>query len=161
METFRPWPATVIRSYYEHPPDRGQGIRALRAGAWRNELIDLSPSVVHLCALSLDATCTVVQERTRLRRHLLQHFRTPATEVLLRDLVHHHLQELLVLDPSVTIVMHIRDYVLDFLLLWFETQRAHRRLHFLGVDGATAVGVKEVERLFDLLHTILAHGIRA
>ena len=38
METFRPWPATVIRSYYEHPPDRGQGIRALRAGASRNEL---------------------------------------------------------------------------------------------------------------------------
>ena len=24
---------------------------------------DLSPRVVHLCALSLDATCTVVQER--------------------------------------------------------------------------------------------------
>ena len=23
METFRPWPATVIRSYYEHPPDSG------------------------------------------------------------------------------------------------------------------------------------------
>ena len=35
------------------------------------------------------------------------------------------------------------------------------RLHFLGVDGATAVGVKEVERLFDLLHTILAHNAGA
>ena len=38
METFRPWPATVLRYYYEHPLDRGQGICALRAGAWRNAL---------------------------------------------------------------------------------------------------------------------------
>ena len=52
METFRPWPARISLRRR-----RGQGISALRAGAWRNELIELSPSVVHLCALSLDAAC--------------------------------------------------------------------------------------------------------
>merc|ERR1719160_413717 len=63
----------------------------------------------------------------------------------------HHLQELLVLDRPAAVVIHIRDHLLDLLLLRLETQRAHRHLQLLGVDGATPVGVEEVERLLDLL----------
>merc|ERR1719450_1212939 len=74
----------------------------------------------------------------------------------LQDLVLHHLQELLVLDRPAAIVIDIRDHLLDLLLLRFETQRAHRDLQLLGVDGATAVSVKEVEGLLDLLLLLLS-----
>ena len=46
METFRPWPARISLRRR-----RGQGISALRAGAWRNELIE------HLRVLSICVRC--------------------------------------------------------------------------------------------------------
>merc|ERR1719515_311916 len=71
--------------------------------------------------------------------------------VPVQDLVRHHLQELLVLDRPAAVVVDIRDHLLDLLLLWLETQSAHRHLQLLGVDRATTVGVKEVEGLLDFL----------
>ena len=71
-------------------------------------------------------------------------------------LVRHHLQEFLVFDRPAAIVIHIRDHLPDLLFLRLETQRAHRHLQLLGVDGATAVGVEEVEGLLDLLLLLLS-----
>merc|ERR1719387_1172954 len=51
--------------------------------------------------------------------------------VPVQDLVRHHLQELLVPDRPAAIVIHIRDHLLDLLLLRFETQSAHRKLIFM------------------------------
>merc|ERR1719217_1795801 len=71
-------------------------------------------------------------------------------------ILRHHLQEFLVLDRPAAIVIDVRDHLLDLLLLRFETQSAHRNFELLGVDGATAVGVEEVEGLLDLLLLLLS-----
>ena len=49
------------------------------------------------------------------------------------------------------VLVDVGDHLLDLLLLRLEAERAHRHLQLLGVDGARAVRVEEVERLADLL----------
>merc|ERR1711977_811371 len=102
-----------------------------------------------LQVLEGDLSCLVVIEEPECLQDLV--LRIPV-----QDLVRHHLQELLVLDRPAAIVIHIRDHLLDLLLLRFETQSAHRNFELLGVDGATAVGVEEVEGLLDLLLLLLS-----
>merc|ERR1712046_517014 len=101
-----------------------------------------------LQVLEGDLSCLVVIEKTE----CLQDF---VLWVPVQNLVRHHLQELLVLDRPAAIVIDVRDHPLDLLFLRFESQGAHRDLQLFGVDGATAVGIKEVERLLDLLLLLL------
>ena len=57
----------------------------------------------------------------------------------------HHFQELLEVDGPGAILIDIGDHFLDFLLFRLETEGAHGDLEFLGVDGATAVRIEQVE----------------
>mmetsp|Transcript_105635 Transcript_105635/g.128920 ORF Transcript_105635/g.128920 Transcript_105635/m.128920 type:complete len:240 (-) Transcript_105635:36-755(-) len=71
--------------------------------------------------------------------------------IAVQDLVGHHLQELLITNGAGAIIIHIRDHLLNFLLLWLETQGPHGHLQLLGVDLATAIGVEQIEGLLNLL----------
>merc|ERR1719375_1964512 len=71
--------------------------------------------------------------------------------VAIQDLVGHHLEELLVLDRPAAIVVDIGDHLLDLFLLRLEAEGTHGDLELLGVDGARAIGVEQVEGFFDLL----------
>ncbi|CAH0371854.1 unnamed protein product, partial [Pelagomonas calceolata] len=75
--------------------------------------------------------------------------------VLLAHLRRHHLEELREVDRAGPVLVDVRDHLLDLLLLRLEAQRAHRHLQLLGVDGARAVRVEEVERLANLLLLLL------
>merc|ERR1719498_1280852 len=90
----------------------------------------------------------VIEEPERLQDLVLR--------IPVQDLVRHHLQELLVFDRSTAIIIHIRDHLLNLLLLRLETQSAHRHLQLLGVDGTAAVRVKEVEGLLDFLFLLFS-----
>jgi hypothetical protein len=46
-------------------------------------------------------------------------------------------------------------YLVDGLVLGFEAQRLHGSLELLGVNGAAAIGVEQVERLANLLDLFL------
>merc|ERR1712085_192471 len=82
-------------------------------------------------------------------------FQDLVLRITIQDLVRHHLQELLVPYRPAPVVVHVRDHLLDLLLLWLEAESAHRDLQLLGVDLAGAVRVEQVERLLDLLLLLL------
>ena len=63
----------------------------------------------------------------------------------------HHGEELLEVDGAVTILIDVRDHLLDFILVRFETKSTHRNLKFLRVDGSAPIGVKQVKRFANLL----------
>lgn len=67
----------------------------------------------------------------------------------------HHLQELIKVDSSGSVLVNIRDHLLDLLLLRLKTKGAHGNLEFLGVNGTGAIGIEEVKGLTDLLLLLL------
>merc|ERR1711874_953094 len=75
--------------------------------------------------------------------------------VTVQDFVRHHFQELFVSNRAASVIVNIRDHLLDLLLLWLEAQSAHRHLQLLRVDLSGAVGVEEVKGLLDLLLLLL------
>ena len=75
--------------------------------------------------------------------------------VLLRHLVAHQHHEAVQTQLTAALLVHLCDHLLDLLLPWLKAQRAHRHLQLLGVDGARAVRVEEVERLANLLLLLL------
>merc|ERR1719337_261328 len=75
--------------------------------------------------------------------------------VAIQDLVRHHLEELFVLDGTTAIVVDVRDHLLNLFLLGLEAKSAHGNLELLGVDRARAIGIKQIEGLFDFLLLLL------
>merc|ERR1719213_903848 len=51
--------------------------------------------------------------------------------VSVKNLMSHHLEELLVLDGPASIIIDIRDHLLDLLLLWLKAEGAHGYLKLL------------------------------
>merc|ERR1719453_250028 len=76
--------------------------------------------------------------------------------ITIQNLVGHHLQELFVLDGAASVIIDIGDHLLNLLFLWLESKGAHGDLQLLGIDGARAIGIKEVKGLLDLLLLLLS-----
>merc|ERR1719191_2346616 len=162
----RPWSRPSLRAVI-HVPLRRSNNSSEEVGLLHD------PQELFLVDLAVTVTICLVDHLLELLiRHPLPKLLSHALQVLegdlprlvvveepecLQDLVLRvPVQDLLVLDRPAAIVIHIRDHLLDLLLLRFETQSAHRNFELLGVDGATAVGVEEVEGLLDLLLLLLS-----
>ena len=76
--------------------------------------------------------------------------------VLLTHLGDHDVEKLMKVDAARVIFVEVADQVLQLLLRWFKTERAECHLEFLGLDGAGAGGVEQVEGLLDFLLLRLA-----
>merc|ERR1719515_85812 len=119
------------------------------------------PQELFLVDLAVTVTICLVDHLLELLiRHPLPKLLSHALQVLEGDLPRlvvveepECLQDLVLRVPVQDLVRH---HLLDLLLLRFETQSAHRNFELLGVDGATAVGVEEVEGLLDLLLLLLS-----
>merc|ERR1719188_1334796 len=68
----------------------------------------------------------------------------------------HHLQELFVFDSTTSVVINVRNHLLNLLLLWFKTQRTHGNFKLLGIDGARPIGVEVIEGFLDFLLLLLS-----
>merc|ERR1719261_48382 len=76
--------------------------------------------------------------------------------VTIQDLMCHHLQEFFIFNGTTAIVVDVRDHLLDFLLFGFEAECTHGHLELFGINGAGAIGIKEIESLFDFLLLFLS-----
>eukprot|EP00356_Strombidium_inclinatum_P012781 CAMPEP_0170493156 /NCGR_PEP_ID=MMETSP0208-20121228/13444_1 /TAXON_ID=197538 /ORGANISM="Strombidium inclinatum, Strain S3" /LENGTH=148 /DNA_ID=CAMNT_0010769039 /DNA_START=45 /DNA_END=486 /DNA_ORIENTATION=+ len=74
--------------------------------------------------------------------------------VLVAHTSSHHVEELFKIDASALVLVEVRDHLEDSLVLGFEPEGLHGSTELLGVDGATSVGVEQVEGFLDLLNFV-------
>ena len=68
------------------------------------------------------------------------------------------LSHLLKVNLSTPVLINIPDHLVNCLVLRLKPKRLHGSLELLGVNGATAISIKQVERLADLLDLLLAEA---
>ncbi len=63
----------------------------------------------------------------------------------------HHLEELVEVDGTRTILVDVSDHLFNLLLLGLKTKSAHGNFQLLGINGAGAIGVEKIECFTNLL----------
>jgi hypothetical protein len=81
----------------------------------------------------------------------------------------HHLEELAEVDGAGSILANCNHHLCNFLLLGLKTKSTHGNLQLLGINGAGAIGVEQIERFtnlllslfsqFELITHLLAEGV--
>merc|ERR1719329_1549612 len=82
--------------------------------------------------LESDLAGLIIVEKTEGLQNLI-------LRVAIEDLVSHHLQEFFVADGATSIVIHVRNHLLNLLLLRLEAKGSHGNLQLLGVDLPRAI----------------------
>lgn len=81
----------------------------------------------------------------------------------------HHLEELVEVDGAGSILVNFSNHLFNVLLLGLKTKSTHGNLQLLGINGAGAIGVEQIERFtnnllspfsqFELITLLLAEGV--
>ena len=58
----------------------------------------------------------------------------------------HHLEELVEVDGAGSILVNFSNHLFNVLLLGLKTKSTHGNLQLLGINGAGAIGVEQIER---------------
>merc|ERR1719238_1576441 len=90
-------------------------------------LVDLAVAIP-VCLINHFLKLLVCHPFTKLLGHALQDL---VLGVTIKNLMSHHLEKLLVLDGPASIIIDIRDHLLDLLLLWLKAEGAHGYLQLL------------------------------